>query len=86
MRVRRAGGAYTPQRSKLSLSSKSRLEQPLERDSRAGGRRVNSLPAFARSQQNDLHVLGVGFGRRALFLGVFVRQCGFRAQKFGGKL
>jgi hypothetical protein len=25
---------------------------------------VNSLPAFARSQQNDLQVLGVGFGRR----------------------
>jgi hypothetical protein len=27
------------------------LEQPLERDSRAGGRRVRSLPAFARRQQ-----------------------------------
>jgi hypothetical protein len=25
---------------------------------------VNSLPAFARRQQNDLQVLGVGFGRR----------------------
>jgi hypothetical protein len=34
----------------LPLSSKSRSgsPQPLERDSRAGGRRVNSLPAFAR--------------------------------------
>ena len=25
---------------------------------------MNSLPAFARRQQNDLQVLGVGFGRR----------------------
>ena len=48
--VCRAGGAYTPQRSKPPLSSKSRSgwPQPLERGSRAGGRRVNSLPAFAR--------------------------------------
>ena len=53
----RAGGAYTPQRSKLPLSSTSLFEQPLERDSRTGGRRVNSLPAFARRQQN------IGFGR-----------------------
>ena len=33
---------------------------------RTGGRRVNSLPAFAHRQQNDLQVLGVGFGRRSL--------------------
>ena len=26
---------------------------------------MNSLPAFAHRQQNDLQVLGVGFGRRA---------------------
>jgi hypothetical protein len=48
MWVRRAGGAYTPQGRKLPLSSTSLFEQPLERDSRTGGRRVNSLPAFAR--------------------------------------
>ena len=31
------------------------FEQPhaIERDSRAGGRRVNSLPAFASRKQND---------------------------------
>jgi hypothetical protein len=31
---------------------------------------VNSLPAFARRQQNDLQVLGVGFGRRLSGLSV----------------
>ena len=45
-------GAYTPQRSELPLSSKYRLSQPLERDSRAGGRRWHS-PATSPNWQHS---------------------------------
>ena len=84
MRVRRAGGAYTPQSSKLPLSSTSRFEQPssLERDSRTGGRRVRSLPAFARRQQDDF----ASVGRRGFDQSVAPKAGEFLAARLGWHL
>src|SRR6476661_3185116 len=41
---------------------------PFEQDARAGGRRVHSLSAFARSEQDGFASVGRGFGRRPFLL------------------